>query len=63
MREIDELVWGPMLALLDDPTLIEAEIDRRLQALHASHPASKRRAGPERDLTRTQNALRRLIDG
>ena len=30
LAEIDELVWTRVLGLLDDPTLIQAEIDRRL---------------------------------
>ncbi|MGH2908336.1 MAG: recombinase family protein, partial [Solirubrobacteraceae bacterium] len=61
--EVDELVWTQVLALLENPELIQAEIERRLQALRAEHPASHRREGLERDLTRAQNALRRLIDG
>ena len=61
--EIDELVWAQVLALLENPELIEVEIERRLQTLRAEHPASHRREGLERDLTRAQNALRRLIDG
>ena len=52
-----------MLALLENPELIKAEIDRRLQTLRAEHPACHRREGLQRDLTRAQNALRRLIDG
>ena len=52
-----------MLALLENPELIKAEIDRRLQALRAEHPASRRRDELQRDLIRAQNALRRLIDG
>jgi site-specific DNA recombinase len=63
LPEIDELVWGRVLGLLDDPTLIQAEIDRRLQTLRAAHPATTRRDALERDLTRAQNALRRLLDG
>ena len=61
--EIDELVWTQVLALLEDPELIKAEIDRRLQTLRAEHPASHRRDRLQRDLTRAQTALRRLIDG
>jgi site-specific DNA recombinase len=61
--EVDEPVWAQVLALLENPELIKAEIDRRLQALRAEHPASHRRDGLQRDLTRAQNALRRLIDG
>ena len=63
LTEIDELVWGRVLGLLDDPTLIQAEIDRRLQTLRAAHPATTRRDALQRDLTRAQNALRRLLDG
>jgi site-specific DNA recombinase len=61
--EIDELVWTQVLALLEDPELIKGEIDRRLQTLRAEHPASHRRDRLQRDLTRAQTALRRLIDG
>ena len=63
IEEIDELVWTQVLALLENPELIKAEIERRLATLRAEHPASHRRDGLERDLTRAQNALRRLIDG
>jgi site-specific DNA recombinase len=63
LAEIDELVWTRVLGLLDDPKLIQAEIERRLQTLRAAHPATTRRDALERDLTRAQNALRRLIDG
>jgi site-specific DNA recombinase len=52
-----------VLALLENPELIKTEIDRRLQTLRAEHPATRRRHGLQRDLTRAQNALRRLIDG
>jgi site-specific DNA recombinase len=61
--EIDEPVWAQVLALLENPELIKSEINRRLQTLRAEHPASHRRDGLRRDLTRAQNALRRLIDG
>ena len=61
--EVDEPVWAQVLALLENPELIKTEIDRRLQALRAEHPATRRRDGLQRDLTRAQNALRRLIDG
>jgi site-specific DNA recombinase len=63
MQEMDELVWTQVFGLLEDPTLIEAEIERRLAALRAAHPASQRRQGLQRDLARAQSAVRRLIDG
>ena len=61
--EVDEPVWAQVLALLENPELIKIEIDRRLQALRSEHPATRRRDGLQRDLTRARNALRRLIDG
>jgi site-specific DNA recombinase len=61
--EIDEPVWAQVLALLENPELIQAEIERRLQTLRAEHPATHRRDRLERDLTRAKTALRRLIDG
>jgi site-specific DNA recombinase len=63
IEEIDGLVWTQVLALRENPALIQAEIERRLQTLRAEHPASHRRDRLERDLTRAQSALRRLIDG
>src|SRR3954454_14460574 len=63
LAEVDELVWTRVLGLLDDPSLIKAEIGRRLQALRAAHPAAGRHDALQRDLTRAQGALRRLLDG
>jgi site-specific DNA recombinase len=63
LAEVDELVWARVLGLLEDPALIQAEIDRRLQTMRAAHPATGRRDALERDLTRAQAALRRLLDG
>ena len=63
LAEIDELVWNRVLGLLDDPALLQAEIDRRRHTLRAAHPATTRRDALQRDLTRAQNALRRLLDG
>jgi site-specific DNA recombinase len=63
IEDVDEPVWAQVLALLENPDLIQAEIERRLEALRAEHPASRRRDGLQRDLARAQNALRRLIDG
>ncbi len=63
LAEVDELVWTRVLGLLEDPTLIQAEIDRRIQTLRAAHPATGRRDTLQRDLTRAQGALRRLLDG
>jgi site-specific DNA recombinase len=60
--ELDDLVWTQTLALLEDPTLIQAEIDRRLSALRAEHPAARRQEALERDVTRARATTGRLIE-
>jgi site-specific DNA recombinase len=63
LEELDELVWSEVLRLLEDPALIQAEIQRRLESLRVEHPASHRREGLERDLVRARRAVERLIEG
>ena len=60
--ELEPLVWGEVRRLLEDPALVRAEIDRRLQALRTEHPAARRRESLERDLTRAAGAIERLIE-
>jgi site-specific DNA recombinase len=60
--ELDEFVWAQIRQLLEDPELVRAEIDRRLQALRTEHPAARRRDVLERDLTRADGAIERLIE-
>jgi site-specific DNA recombinase len=60
--QLDTLVWDEVRRLLEDPALVQAEIDRRLQALRTEHPATKRRDALERDLTRAESATTRLIE-
>jgi site-specific DNA recombinase len=60
--ELDTLVWDEVRRLLEDPALVHAEIDRRLSALRAEHPESGRRETLERDLTRADGAIARLIE-
>jgi len=62
LEELDERVWGEVRRLLEDPELIQAEIQRRLESLRVEHPASQRRAGLERDLVRARRAVERLIE-
>ena len=62
LEELDEIVWSEVLRLLDDRTLIEAEIQRRLDTLRVEHPASHRREGLQRDLVRARRAVERLIE-
>ncbi|MGH9072055.1 MAG: recombinase family protein [Acidimicrobiales bacterium] len=58
---LDELVWGQVTALLADPELVQAELDRRLSDLRAANPATSERARLERELTRNTKAISRLV--
>jgi len=60
--ELDGLVWGEVRRLLEDPALVRAEIDRRLQTARTEHPAARRRESLERDITRAEAAITRLIE-
>jgi site-specific DNA recombinase len=60
--ELDALVWSEVRRLLEDPSLVRAEIDRRLQAARTEHPAARRRESLERDITRAEAAITRLIE-
>ena len=60
--QLDGLVWDEVRRLLEDPALVRAEIDRRLQVLRTEHPASRRREALERDITRAESAITRLIE-
>jgi site-specific DNA recombinase len=60
--ELDALVWSEVRRLLEHPTLIGAEIERRLRALRAESPAAHRREGLQRELARIQAGSARLIE-
>jgi site-specific DNA recombinase len=59
---LDELVWKHVTALIADPKLIRAEIDRRLQELRASSPIAAQKAQLERALRRTERAIHRIVE-
>ena len=60
---LDELVWGQLTALLADPGLVQAELDRRLAELHAANPATAERSRLELELTRATKSIERLVHG
>ena len=60
--ELDELVWAEVTRLLEQPELVKAEIDRRLQAVRSEHPAARRREGLDRELARVRAGKERLIE-
>jgi len=58
---LDQLVWNEILKLLEDPSLIQTEIDRRLAAARDSNPNKQREKSLQRDLTRTTKGMERLV--
>ncbi|MGH3520284.1 MAG: recombinase family protein [Haloechinothrix sp.] len=58
---LDDVVWGQVTALLADPRMVQAELDRRLAELRAANPAIAERARLELDLTRAAKAVARLV--
>src|ERR1700694_4495965 len=58
---LDQIVWGKVIRLLEDPTLIQQELDRRLAAARSSDPTKQREQSLRRELTRVGNSLERLL--
>jgi site-specific DNA recombinase len=58
---LDQIVWQEVTRLIEDPTLIQAELDRRLDAARAAEPTKRRREALERELTRIGKSIERLV--
>ncbi len=59
---LEELVWQQITRLLEEPTLIREEIDRRYKdALHSSS-TQKRKDVVNRELKRVKNGIKKLLD-
>jgi site-specific DNA recombinase len=58
---IDQIVWTEVTRLLEDPTLIQQELDRRLLAARSSDPTKKREQSLQRELIRIGNNIERLL--
>jgi site-specific DNA recombinase len=59
---LDQIVWTEVIRLLEDPTLIQQELDRRLADVRSSDPTRKRVQCLERELTQTGKAIERLLN-
>ena len=57
---LDQIVWTEVIRLLEDPTLIQQELDRRLAAARSSDPTKKREQSLQRELTRVGKGIERL---
>ena len=61
MDLLDAVVWDAIIQLLEDPSLIQAEIDRRLQAARQSSPVKRREEAAQRELVRLRKGIERLL--
>ena len=59
---LDDVVWGEVVRLLEDPALIGAEVDRRLQAARASDPNQQRESDLRHRLIRVRKSIDRLVN-
>jgi len=58
---LDQIVWTEVIRLLEDPSLIQQELDRRLAAARSSDPSKKREQSLQRELTRVGKGIERLL--
>jgi site-specific DNA recombinase len=58
---LDHLVWSEIVRLLEDPTLIQDELNRRLEAACNSSSTKRRRETVTRELVRVRKSMERLL--
>src|SRR5499433_1111917 len=59
---LDQIVWAEVIHLLEEPTLIQQELDRRLVAARTSDPTTKREQSLQRELTHVGKGIERLLN-
>lgn len=59
---LDQIVWAEVIRLLEEPALIQQELDRRLVAARTSDPTRKREQSLQRELTHVDKAIERLLN-
>jgi len=58
---LEHIVWSELVHLLEDPTLIQAELDRRLEAARNANPAKRREETLIRELAQANKRMERLL--
>jgi site-specific DNA recombinase len=58
---LDQCVWNEIIRLLDDPGLIQIEIDRRREAAQKADPLRKREEELRREQARVEKSGERLV--
>ncbi|MGC1951495.1 MAG: recombinase zinc beta ribbon domain-containing protein [Gammaproteobacteria bacterium] len=59
---LDDVVWQQVIRLLEEPELIQREIERRIQAIRESDPSQRREAALRKEQVRLHNRIERLLD-
>src|SRR5229473_2109877 len=58
---LDQIVWTEVIRLLEDPALIQAELDRRLTVARAADPTKQREQTIQRELVRVDKSIERVL--
>ena len=58
---LGELVWREVLRLVQDPVLLQGEIDRRIHEAKKADPVGQREQYLNREQSRVQNKIDRLL--
>jgi site-specific DNA recombinase len=58
---LDEFVWKEIIHLLDEPALVQSEINRRMQAARNADPLQKREQALRHQQTRLKNHMDRMV--
>src|SRR6202522_849898 len=58
---LDRVVWTEIVRLLEDPSLIQNALDRRLSAARTADPARQRENVLHREVARTRKSIDRLL--
>src|SRR6267154_1398422 len=59
---LDHIVWAEVIRLLEEPTLIQQELDRRLAAARSSDPTKKREQSLQKELIHVGKGIERLLN-
>jgi len=59
---LDEVVWKQVVRLLENPDLIEKEINRRIEESAYSNVTERRKEALKKELTRVQKGIDKLLD-
>ena len=59
---LDQIVWAEVIRLLEEPALIQQELDRRLLAARDSDPTRRREQCLEKELTQIGKAIERILN-